>query len=120
MKKRMQLLVIVIYACCAVAGLTFFKLGSTQQLSLEITARSIGLKISWLSILGMLMYVVSFLIYLSLVAKNNLTYLTPVSSGVVYILTLIVSLLVFKERLTVNQAIGWCCILVGLFFMNKK
>lgn len=114
----MQIFTIILYAAISVTGLTLVKLGSGNPLSFSISAEGFSFGTGWITLLGLVLYVVSFLIYMTLVARNNLTYLTPVSSAVVYILTTLVSLIVFRETMTPLQWIGWCLILVGAFLMN--
>lgn len=116
----MQFVSILIYALLSVGGLTLIKLGSSNPLSIGINASGFSLGAGWVTICGFVLYVVSFLIYTTLVTKNDLSYLTPVSSAVVYILTLVVSLVIFKEQMTSMQWIGWCLILVGVILMNLK
>lgn len=114
----MPILTIILYAVISVAGLTLVKLGSGNPLMFALGKTGFSFSTGWITLLGLLLYVVSFLIYMTLVAKNNLTYLTPVSSAVVYILTTLVSLIVFRETMTPLQWLGWTLILVGAFLMN--
>lgn len=116
----MQIFTIIIYAIISVSGLTLVKLGSSNPLSFSVGQAGFTIGAGWMTLLGLMLYVISFLIYMTLVAKNNLTYLTPVSSAVVYILTMIVSLAILKERITPMQWVGWSLILVGVVFMNIK
>lgn len=116
----MQIIVLIIYAIISVAGVTFVKLGSGAPLSFAVGSNGITFGVGWLTLLGLLLYVISFLVYMTLVAKSNLTYLTPVSSGMVYVLTLIVSLTLFKEQITPTQWMGWCLIIGGVILMNIR
>lgn len=116
----MQIVTIIFYAIISVSGLTLVKLGSGNPLSFSIGQSGFTFGAGWMTLLGLVLYVISFLIYMTLVTKNNLTYITPVSSAVVYILTMVVSLFILKEQVTVTQWIGWCLILVGVVFMNIK
>lgn len=116
----MQFVTIILYAIISVGGLTLIKLGGSNPLSLEINHAGVSFGMGWLTLCGFILYVASFLIYMTLVSKNNLSYITPVSSAVVYALTLVVSLVIFKEHMSVVQWIGWCAILVGVVLMNIK
>ena len=49
-----------------------------------------------------------------------LSYLTPISTGVVYTLTLMVSILVFHEPMTLLKTIGTVFVLCGIVLMNIK
>lgn len=116
----MQFIVIIIYALISVSGLTLVKLGSNNPISFGISQGGFSLSVGWITLLGLVLYIISFLIYMTLVAKNNLTYLSAVSSAVVYILTMIVALVILKEQVTSLQWIGWCLILTGVVLMNIK
>ena len=116
----MQLFTIIIYAVISVTGLTLVKLGSSNPLSFSLDHAGFSFGVGWMTLLGLVLYVVSFLIYMTLIAKHNLTYVTPVATAIVYILTMIVSLVILKEQVTTMQWIGWCLILVGAVLMNIK
>ena len=75
----MQYIAITIYVLCSVSGLVLFKLGSTEDLTLEINRSFFCLKVGWLSVLGLILYIISFVVYMGLAAKNNLSYLVPVT-----------------------------------------
>ena len=116
----MQIGVLIIYALCSVGGLTCFKLGSQQSLNIEIAKFGLSVQISWLSLLGMFLYIMSFLIYLSMVSKMQLSYLMPISTGVIYLLTMVVSMIVFKDQMTASKLMGAGLVLAGIILMNVK
>ena len=116
----MFVVILLIYALMSVGGLTLFKLGAQRALNIGITSTAFSLQISWLSLLGLAMYVCSFLIYMGLVSKIQLSYLTPISTGVVYTLTLAAAILVFHETLTPFKMVGAAFVLVGIVLMNVK
>lgn len=116
----MQIFTIIIYALISVTGLTLVKLGSCNPLSISVGTSGFSFGVGWMTLLGLLLYIVSFLIYMTLVARNSLTYLMPVATAIVYILTMLVSLIVLKEQITVSQWIGSGLILAGVILMNLK
>lgn len=114
----MFVVILAVYALLSVGGLTLFKLGAQQALSISITGKALSMNISWLSLVGLAMYVCSFLIYMGLVSKIQLSYLMPISSAVVYVLTLVAALLVFHEPMTTFKLIGVLLVLGGVVLMN--
>ena len=116
----MRYLILCVYILCSVSGLVLFKLGSTDKLGVAFTGTGFSLQISWLAVLGLALYICSFLLYMGLVAKNDLSYLMPVVTGAVYILTLISSVVVFKETVGAQQLIASALILAGVVLMNLK
>lgn len=115
-----QVIMIALYVLCSVFGLVCIKLGSAGTMAMEITHSYFSIKIGWLSVFGLALYAVSFLIYIGLISKNNLSYLIPVAAGAVYLLTLLCAVIIFKERLSYFQIIGSVFILFGVMLMNLK
>lgn len=116
----MFVIILVLYALLSVGGLTLFKIGAQRAMNVCITGTVLSLQISWLSLVGLMMYVCSFLIYMGLVSKIQLSYLTPITTGVVYTLTLAVAILVFHEPMTTLKLVGVLFILCGIILMNMK
>lgn len=116
----MQYLIIALYVLFSVSGVVFFKMGSADAMTLEVSRSNFSVQISWLSVIGLASYVISFLIYMGLVSKNDLSYLMPVVTGAVYLLTMCASVLIFKERIQCFQLLGSVLILAGLILMNVK
>lgn len=116
----MQYVVMSVYVLFSVAGVTCFKLGSSGTLNISMTNTYFSIKISWLSVLGLMLYVVSFLIYMGLISKNQLSYLIPLITGAVYLLTMASSVIIFKEQIHFLQLLGSGLIFAGLILMNIK
>ena len=116
----MQYVVMSVYVLFSVAGVTCCKLVSSGTLNISMTNTYFSIKISWLSVLGLMLYVVSFLIYMGLISKNQLSYLIPLITGAVYLLTMASSVIIFKEQIHFLQLLGSGLILAGLILMNIK
>lgn len=115
-----NIIIIAAYVLISVSGLTLFKLGCQQDFSIGLSQGVLSLRMSGLSIVGLILYIVSFLMYMFLVSRNNLSYLSPVATGMTSALILVVSLLIFKEQMTALQWIGWCMAIAGVILMNIK
>ena len=113
-------MILAIYAVLSVGGLTLFKLGAQRALSVGVAGGILSVNISWLSLAGLAMYVCSFLIYMGLVSKIQLSYLTPISTGVIYTLTLAASMLIFHEPMSAMKLAGVLLVLCGIILMNIK
>ncbi|OFI07748.1 putative 4-amino-4-deoxy-L-arabinose-phosphoundecaprenol flippase subunit ArnF [Clostridium acetireducens DSM 10703] len=69
--------------------------------------------------LGITSYGVSFLIWIKVLSKVELSYAYPfVSLG--YVLIMIFSYLVFKENITYLRIIGVVFIIIGVIFISKS
>ena len=80
----------------------------------------IGFSINGISAMGFVCYICSFLLFTRLVIMFDLSYIMPLSTGIVQILTLIASKVVFKENISTQGIIGACIIIAGIIIMNYK
>lgn len=123
MEKRgngtMKLLLVVIYLLFSVAGLTLMKLGGNTG-TFGIDHGVVDFNISWISLIGFACYLFSFLLYTKIVVIFDLSYITPIATGVMQILILVVSFLIFKEKITLQGLIGALVIIAGVVVMNWK
>ncbi len=114
--SALEVLLVICYIVLSVSGLTFVKLGGAQTFSI-----SDG-RINWIigikTIIGLLVYVVSFLLYVFILPRFQLSYISPITTGSIYILVMVVSYVVFKERLSALQIAGALMILAGVLFMS--
>lgn len=113
-------ILLAVYLILSVSGLVLFKLGCQKDFLVSLTTGIFSLKISLLSILGLLCYMCSFLLYMFLVSKLDMTYLVPISTAFTQVLTFIFAVLIFKESITVSKALGTVMILIGVVIMNIK
>jgi drug/metabolite transporter (DMT)-like permease len=109
-----------LYVILTVSGLILFKLGANSS-QIEVIAKGIlSIQISFTSLIGLFCYLGSFFIYLSLISKNNLSFLVPVMTGIVYMSVLTASVLILKEKLTLFSIVGSLLILFGVILMVLK
>ena len=118
-RKIMQYVLIGVYLCLTVAGLVFMKLGGNPG-SLEVKDGTVTLGMSIISGIGLVCYLCSFFFFLRVVIMFDLSYIYPIVTGIVQILTLVASALVFKEHMTAQSVIGAIIIIVGIIIMNFK
>ena len=113
----MMILLFLLYICLSAGGLILFKLGSKGAM-FHLQSDRFTVSISWVMVLGIVCYALSFLLWLGIVSALELSYAMPLSVGLVNILVLIGSSLVLNETISIMQWIGVCIIIVGLFIMN--
>lgn len=114
----MHYLFVGIYAVLSVCGLIFFKLGSKQGFLLDASSAFFSLRIHWLSIIGLILYALSFLVYVGLIARSSLSQLIPIATGFVYLATFVSSICILKENVQGIQVLGSIVILIGVILMN--
>lgn len=118
-RKVMQYVLILVYLVLTVAGLVFMKLGGNPG-TLALKDGTITLGMSVISGIGFVCYLCSFLLFTRIVVMFDLSYIYPIVTGIVQILTLIASAVVFKEQMSVQAVIGAILVIVGIIIMNFK
>ena len=104
-------------------------MGAVGQILLKVGANKLGnihVDIgSLLSILkngyvlcGLILFGGSFLLWLKILTKNDLSYVYPMVS-ISYIIIILASKFLFNEPFTTNKMIGITAIVAGVFFINK-
>jgi len=115
-----NILLMVLYVFLTVSGLILFKFGSNFSQIGVIAKGVLSLQISFISIIGIVCYLSSFIIYLILISKNALSFFMPVMTGIVYISVLAASVFILKEKITLFSIIGSLLILFGVLLMIYK
>lgn len=120
MKKErsvMKIILIGIYLCMTVAGLVLMKYGKNPG-SIKVADGNISFGVSFISGIGLLCYIISFVLFTRIVIMFDLSYIYPVTTGIVQILSLLASKVVFKENITVQALIGASLVIIGIVVMN--
>ena len=118
-RKRPEMLVLLfaLYVCLSAGGLILFKMGASDM-NIHVTAAIFSVQLSWKMILGIICYGCSFILWLFIVSKMNLSIAMPLSVGIVNILVLVGSSVFLGETVTVAQWIGVGIIVIGLAIIN--
>lgn len=116
MKKSVLL---ILYVILAIAGLILMKLGGNTG-SLEFVNASFIFSMNFISLLGFISYILSFFLFTNIVVKFNLSYIMPITSGVVQVVTLISGFIIFNEEITIKGIIGALVVIAGIIVMNIK
>ncbi|OGO84389.1 MAG: hypothetical protein A2Y24_07150 [Clostridiales bacterium GWE2_32_10] len=107
------------YTFFTVSGLILLKIGG-ETFVLTFEYGKMNLCMSWQFILGFIAYVTSFVLWIVLLQKFNLSYMYPILVGLAYIFVLLASIIILKEKVTNFNIAGSVIILVGILFMNIK
>ena len=57
---------------------------------------------------------------MGLVSKFDLSYIVPITQGIIYILIFISSIAIFKEKITIQAFIGTVMVILGIILLNIK
>ena len=113
----MTIIMFVFYVILASSGLILFKLGSNDaNLVLNVFGLSINYSIKM--ILGILCYGFSFILWMLIVRRVDLTIAMPLSVAIVNTLVGIGSCLILKEKITFIQGLGIFIIIFGVCIMT--
>jgi len=109
---------LLIYALTSTVGLILLKFGSKTGAPISFVDGRIHFNLGIYVVCGIILYGLSFLLYTYLVSKNDLGYIVPVSTALVYIGIFLASFLLFKEAFTAIKITGILLILGGVILLN--
>ena len=109
---------IVVYAIISALGITLLKIGSGYEDFIKIVVLSKEFGISTLSLLGVMCYGISFLIYINLVSKYDMAYLYAIATGSVQVLLIAAMSLVFHQKFNAYSLLGSALIVLGIILLN--
>ena len=113
----MKLIFIGVYLVLTVCGVVFMKLGGNPG-SFAFKEGTLSFGIHWISAIGFVCYIASFLLFTRIVVMYDLSYIYPIITGIVQIATLVISAFVFKEQMSLQSVVGAALIIIGIIVMN--
>lgn len=115
----MKIVLVLLYLLFSIFGLILMKKGGNAG-SLSYNNNTVGLSINVISFVGLLFYIISFLLYTKVVTSFDLSYIIPIITGVSQILILLASWSILKETISKQGIIGAIIIIIGIIIMNIK
>lgn len=116
----MNWLYLVLYIIFSVSGSTLLKFGSSTSVKTLFTVPIVNMNISAFTFFGFMLYGISFLFYTVLLSKFDLSFISPLTVGLVYVLLMVTAFVFFKEEITMFKLIGSSLILLGILLMIIK
>ena len=114
-----KVFLVILYVIFAILGLILMKLGgNTGNITFEQSSFIFSMSI--ISCLGFISYIASFLLFTNIVVKFDLSYITPITTGVVQVLTLVCGYIIFNENISINGIVGVALVIIGIIIMNIK
>ena len=114
-----KLLLLSVYLIMSASGMLFIKMGSSgTSILLQSGALSITLNLQLL--LGLCLYIVSFLLYTVVLSQFDLSYIQPVAAGIGMVLAVVFGIFFLQEKMTVHGALGIVLIIAGVVLMSWK
>ena len=114
----MKYLFTALYILFTTSALFLMKAGGN---SLFLSFKNgITFKIGFLTCIGFLLYICSFLLWQRLLVSFDLTLIVPITTGIVQIIVLLVGVLVFKEEMRFINVLGVLLVTIGLVLISIK
>ena len=115
----MKIILVVVYLILTVSGLVLMKKGGDPG-TFSAQNGNITFGMSLVSLAGFICYICSFLLYTRIVVMFDLSYITPICTGIVQVAILCASAAIFKEEISKQGAIGAALVIIGIIVMNLK
>ena len=115
--NKMFIALLFTYVVLTSMGLVLFKLGTVGN-TFDLTLFGHTLTLSWKMIIGILFYGMSFLLWLYIVSKNDLTYIFPIQVALVNLFVVVESIIFLDERISLIQGLGILVIVFGVIMVK--
>lgn len=116
MLKFREVVFIFIYVLITLMGLTLIKMGAQGEG--KVIMHILGIDVGPKLITGIICYGFSFLMYVIVISRMQLSLAIPVAGAINSIGIVIIGLTVFHEHLQVGQAIGAAIVVVGVLVIG--
>lgn len=108
---------VCIYVALSLLGVVLMKLGGNPG-KIKLDKKDISVSMNLVSAIGWICYLGSFLLFTRIVVIFDLSYIMPLVTGIIQVLTLVFAKIVFKENLNIKAIIGAAFVIIGIFVMN--
>lgn len=112
--KFSEIVLIILYIALSCSGISFVKASSDADSGFSVA----GFFLSYKTIVGLTCYCVSFLIYMFVVSKTQISIVIPLLSAINSCIIVAIGFSVFKETLNAGQAIGVALVIIGAFVIG--
>lgn len=117
--KMIPYILLVIYVLFSSLGMVLIKKGGSKSL-ISLTSKKFEISLTWIVVLGLVMYLVSFVLWIAILQLFPLTYISPIAYGLVFISIAVFSYYILDIKLTKGQLIGAAFIIGGIFVASSK
>lgn len=116
----MKILLTFIYIILTTLGIFLMKSGG-NSLSLSFN-NNLTFKIGYITLLGFITYLLSFLLWQKLIVTFDLSYIVPITTGISQLIILLIGIFVFKESVNWISIVGAILVIIGVVMiaLGKK
>lgn len=115
----LKYILVVIYLILTNSGITLIKLGGSST-TMSLKGGNFAISMSFISILGYILYIFSFLLWTKILTMFDLGYIVPIVTGISQIIILLIAMGVFHENISVMGFIGIALTISGIICLNLK
>jgi len=116
----MTTLILVAYVLFTSAGLIAIKFGTAPTQHVIQLNEKIAIPFNLPILGGIVLYGLSFILYIYLISKFDLGYIIPLTTALVYILIFTASFIIFKEPFTALKVVAIGLIISGVILLNNS
>lgn len=112
----MKYILTILYLFFTTLGIFLMKKGGN---SLLFTFNNgFNFKIGYITLLGFLSYLCSFLLWQKLLVTFDLSYIVPITTGISQIIILLIGIFIFKEQINYFGIIGVIMTIIGVILIG--
>lgn len=108
---------IVLYLLFTISGLILIKMGAGGA-GLHIDKWAVSVHFSATLVIGLASYAISFLLWIVLLKKYDLSYIVPLTTSISYIGVIAGGVLLFGEKISLLHGVAIALILAGVVLLN--
>ena len=114
----MAKLIVALYVLVTSSALVALKWGTKAGAPIHSVDNKLQFNLNYSVVGGILLYGLSFLLYIYLISKYDLGYIVPLTTALVYIIIFTASYFIFHEVFTAIKIAGIVLIVGGLVLLN--
>ena len=111
-------LILLLYVLSTSAALVLLKLASEDGAPVNLVDGKFTFNINILTVIGVGLFGVSFILYTSLISNNDLGYIVPLTTALVYVLIFTASYFIFQESFTLLKVLAIALIVTGIALLS--
>lgn len=115
----LKYILVAIYLVLTTSGMALIKMGGSST-TLSFKGGSFAMSMSFISILGYLLYICSFLLWTKILTMFDLSYIVPIATGISQIIIFLMAMGIFHEHINVMGFVGIALTIAGIICMNIK
>ncbi|CAI3633343.1 putative Multidrug transporter EmrE [Clostridium neonatale] len=113
----MRVFLIIIYSLLSAMGMILIRIGSLNS-EFILSQGNLNFTINLNLIIGFIVYMVTFIIWLIIMQKFNLSYISPIAYGIAFVMICFISYFLLGESISMVQYLGVTLIIIGVIIMS--